>query len=168
MRASPFRMSPSSTVIMSRWSWYGIELWYILDILRPSCHYYVSKCMQEWVILDCPLELHFLLWVIWNMVIAMSSATSGPTRGEYLDSCILQQASPSQDDTWWWCHSSVVWAASVGVELGYQQGSSGWFAPGACGHSLWWRHSQRHRCEIVQFQRCKLTSHILCWHIVAL
>ena len=80
----------------------------------------------------------------------------------------LQQASPSQDDTWWWHHSSVVWAASVEVELGYQQGSSGWFAPGVCGHSLWWRHGQRHKCEIIQLWRCKLTSHILCWHIIAL
>ena len=77
------------------------------------------------------------------------------------------QASPSQDNTWWWHHSSAVWAASVGSWAGV----SARFFRLICSRGLWsllWIHGQRHRCGIIQLWRHKLTSHVLCWHIVAL
>ena len=80
-----------------------------------------------------------------------------------------QLASPFQVSTWWWHHSSAVWAASIEVELGYQQG----FFRLICSRGLWSLSMVKARPKTyvwnhVQLWRGKLTSHILCWHIIAL
>ena len=135
MRASPLRMSPSSTV-MPRCDGCGKGIvlwvcpWYPQAILPLLCQQGCAGVGHLGLSSGTPVSS--LGWCghgVWLcQVLLLDQSVVSTLTGHQ------QLASPFQVSTWWWHHSSAVWAASVEIELECQQGFSGWSAPGVCGH----------------------------------